>query len=76
MATENIGRITQVIGPVVDVEFTGGKLPPIFNALKITNPAISDHKDNLIVEVAQHLGGALSAASRWTRPRAWCAAWR
>ena len=56
MATENIGRITQVIGPVVDVEFTGGKLPPIFNALKITNPAISDHKDNLIVEVAQHLG--------------------
>ncbi|MEY4948649.1 MAG: synthase beta subunit [Pseudomonadota bacterium] len=56
MATENIGRITQVIGPVVDVEFAGGKLPPIFNALKITNPAISDQKDNLIVEVAQHLG--------------------
>ena len=56
MATENIGRITQVIGPVVDVEFTGGKLPPIFNALKITNPAINDQKDNLIVEVAQHLG--------------------
>ncbi|HZR84825.1 MAG TPA: F0F1 ATP synthase subunit beta [Candidatus Binatia bacterium] len=56
MATENIGRITQVIGPVVDVEFDDGKLPPIFNALKITNPAISSEDGNLIVEVAQHLG--------------------
>jgi len=56
MATANIGRITQVIGPVVDVEFEGGKLPPIYNALKITNPAINDQVGNLIVEVAQHLG--------------------
>jgi F-type H+/Na+-transporting ATPase subunit beta len=50
------GRITQVIGPVIDVEFEGGDLPPIYNALRITNPAISDEPDNLIVEVAQHLG--------------------
>jgi F-type H+-transporting ATPase subunit beta len=50
------GRVTQVIGPVVDVEFADGSLPPIFNALKLTNPAISDKSDNLIVEVAQHLG--------------------
>jgi F-type H+-transporting ATPase subunit beta len=56
MATENVGRITQVIGPVVDVEFENGKLPPIFNALKLSNPAISDEEGNLIVEVAQHLG--------------------
>jgi F-type H+-transporting ATPase subunit beta len=56
MATENVGRITQVIGPVVDVEFESGKLPPIFNALRMTNPAISDEEGNLIVEVAQHLG--------------------
>ena len=33
------GRITQVIGPVIDVEFPDGNLPPIFNALLITNPA-------------------------------------
>ena len=40
----NVGKITQVIGPVVDVEFEGGKLPPIYNALKITNPAINDRE--------------------------------
>ena len=52
----SVGRITQVIGPVIDVEFTEGDLPPIFNALRITNPAISADADNLVVEVAQHLG--------------------
>ena len=50
------GRISQVIGPVVDVEFEDGAVPPIYNALRITNPAISDQPDNLVVEVAQHLG--------------------
>ncbi|MCD6272677.1 MAG: F0F1 ATP synthase subunit beta [Deltaproteobacteria bacterium] len=53
---ENIGKITQVIGPVVDVEFEQGKLPTILTALLISNPAISDEPDNLVVEVAQHLG--------------------
>lgn len=52
----NIGRIVQVIGPVVDVEFQEGQLPSIMNAITITNPAINDEEDNLIVEVAQHLG--------------------
>jgi F-type H+/Na+-transporting ATPase subunit beta len=50
------GRITQVIGPVVDVEFPEGKLPSIFNALTVTNAAISDQQWNLVLEVAQHLG--------------------
>ena len=50
------GRITQVIGPVVDVEFPDGKLPPIFNALTVTNAAISDQPWNLVLEVALHLG--------------------
>ena len=53
---ENTGTITQVIGPVVDVEFEQGKLPTIYTALTITNPAIDDQADNLVVEVAQHLG--------------------
>jgi len=53
---ENIGKITQVLGPVVDVEFEQGKLPTILTALLITNPTISDEPDNLVVEVAQHLG--------------------
>src|SRR5262245_23392036 len=50
------GHITQVIGPVVDVEVPEGKLPPIFNALTVTNTAISDQQWNLVLEVAQHLG--------------------
>jgi F-type H+-transporting ATPase subunit beta len=52
----NVGRISQIIGPVVDVEFEDGGVPPIYNALRITNPAISDAPDNLVVEVALHLG--------------------
>ena len=53
---KNIGKITQVLGPVVDVEFEQGKLPTILTALLISNPTISDEPDNLVVEVAQHLG--------------------
>jgi len=52
----NVGKITQVTGAVVDVVFSDGSLPSIYNALKITNPAISDKEGNLVVEVAQHLG--------------------
>jgi F-type H+-transporting ATPase subunit beta len=50
------GKITQVIGPVVDVEFPAGKLPRILNALTLTNPSIDGEKENLVLEVAQHLG--------------------
>lgn len=54
--THGTGKITQVIGPVVDVQFAPGQLPPIYNALRITNAGIDDRKENLVVEVAQHLG--------------------
>jgi F-type H+-transporting ATPase subunit beta len=50
------GKIVQVIGPVVDVEFSGGDLPPIYGAIKISNPRIDNREENLVVEVAQHLG--------------------
>jgi len=50
------GRVLQVIGPVVDVEFKKGELPPIYGAIKVTNPAISNKEWNLTLEVAQHLG--------------------
>ena len=50
------GKVIQVIGPVVDVEFEPGELPEIYNALKITNPSLSDKEGNLVVEVAQHVG--------------------
>ncbi len=53
---ENFGRVKQVIGPVVDVEFGPGKLPPIYSAIKVTNKAVSEKEWNLVLEVAQHLG--------------------
>jgi F-type H+-transporting ATPase subunit beta len=52
----NEGKITQVLGAVVDVEFGNSALPPIYNALQVTNTTISDKEWNLILEVAQHLG--------------------
>jgi len=53
---QNTGIIKQVMGPVIDVEFSPGQLPAIYSALKVSNPFISDEPDNLTVEVAQHLG--------------------
>ncbi len=51
-----MGKITQVLGAVIDVEFSDGHLPAIYNAIKVTNSAIDDREWNLVVEVAQHLG--------------------
>ncbi|HUT78593.1 MAG TPA: F0F1 ATP synthase subunit beta [Polyangia bacterium] len=56
MAAEHFGKVTQVIGPVVDVMFEEGDLPTIYTALEVTNPGISDAEWNLVLEVAQHLG--------------------
>src|SRR6187549_3662617 len=60
MATDfspnSMGRVVQVIGPVVDVAFDSAELPEINTALLLTNRAIDNRDDNLTVEVAQHLG--------------------
>ena len=50
------GKIVQVMGPVVDVEFPPGGLPEIYTSLRVTNPGIDDREGNLVLEVAQHLG--------------------
>ena len=47
-----VGKVTQVIGPVVDVEFPPGALPEIFTALTLSNASISAEANNLTVEVA------------------------
>ena len=52
----NAGKLIQVMGPVVDVEFPQGDLPELLTALNITNPTIDDREDNLVVEVSLHLG--------------------
>ena len=53
------GRIVQVIGPVVDVEFETGGLPAIYNALEVSGVEVKDifsYSQKLVLEVAQHLG--------------------
>ena len=52
----NFGKVVQVMGPVVDVQFPPGQLPNILSALKLSNHFISDAEENLTLEVAQHLG--------------------
>src|SRR6201989_2226868 len=56
-AAQKIGKVVQVIGPVVDIEFAGGELPAIYNAVRI----VSEKGDagaviDVIAEVEQHLG--------------------
>jgi F-type H+-transporting ATPase subunit beta len=50
------GKIVQVMGPVVDIEFPPGEIPEINTALRTTNSSIDDRSDNLVLEVALHLG--------------------
>ncbi len=52
----NQGEIVQVIGPVVDVDFSGGGLPSILNALRIPRVGVDGVDEDLICEVQQHLG--------------------
>ncbi len=53
----NEGKMVQIIGPVVDIDFSGGPLPAILNAIRIPRPSTDSKKaEDLIVEVQQHLG--------------------
>ncbi len=53
----NVGRVVQVIGNVVDVEFSSGQLPAIYNALRVVDEKeLSPEKVEIVVEVQQHLG--------------------
>ncbi|MFZ2324040.1 MAG: F0F1 ATP synthase subunit beta [Ignavibacteriaceae bacterium] len=51
-----IGKIIQIIGPVIDIQFEEGNLPTIYNALKVPRTSTEGKKEDLIVEVQQHLG--------------------
>ncbi len=54
MATKNIGKLDQIMGPVMDVRFPNGCLPPLLNALEVFNG-----DDKITAEVAQHVGDDL-----------------
>ena len=53
------GKVVQVIGPVVDIEFSAGQLPEILNAITIQGKA-GDVEIDLVVEVMQHLGDSVT----------------
>ncbi len=53
---ENTGKIVQVIGPVVDVEFEPEKLPELYTALEITDPGNGQPPVRVVAEVQQHIG--------------------
>ena len=55
-AAQKIGKVVQVIGPVVDIEFEGGHLPEIYNAVRIKSAGKGGQAIDVIVEVEQHLG--------------------
>ena len=54
--SNNIGKVVQVIGPVVDILFTAGNLPAIYNAIHIKKVDDQGKEDVIVVEVMQHLG--------------------
>jgi F-type H+/Na+-transporting ATPase subunit beta len=57
MANQNVGKIVQVIGPVIDVEFEAGHLPEIYNALHVVSDGTNGSAElDVIAEVEQHLG--------------------
>src|SRR5918992_1408924 len=53
---QKVGRVVQVIGPVVDIEFEGGHLPEIYNAVRISMKGKGGTTIDVICEVEQHLG--------------------
>ena len=55
-AAQKVGRVVQVIGPVVDIEFESGQLPEIYNAVRIKSDGKGGQAIDVIVEVEQHLG--------------------
>ncbi len=52
----NKGKIVQVIGPVVDISFKDADVPALYNAIEVKNPDQNAENENIILEVAQHLG--------------------
>ena len=64
-SSEQIGRVVQIIGPVVDVEFSNNYLPPIYQALRISSEGFDvETTVDVVAEVQQHLGeGRVRAVS-------------
>ena len=69
MSEKHIGKVIQVIGPVLDIQFEDGQLPELLNAIEIDN-----HGEKLIVEVAQLTGDNVARCIAMSSTDGWCAA--
>jgi len=70
MAAE--GKVVQVIGPVVDVQFPPEHLPEIYNAVHVTSEGFDTSEAiDVTAEISQHLGEGRCAASRWNLRTEW-----
>jgi len=75
MPEQQVGRVIQVIGPVLDIQFEQGHLPAIYNAVRITSEGFNLPEPlDVTAEVQQHLAKDAFARWRWSRPKVWCAA--
>src|SRR4030088_3253355 len=55
--SENVGNVIQIAGPAVDVQFTEGSMPPIYQALRVVSDGFTEPSPiNVVLEVQQHLG--------------------
>jgi F0F1-type ATP synthase beta subunit len=68
----NIGKIVQVIGPVVDVAFEEGKLPSILDALLLPTPQSTTRRITWLLKSHSIWAIMLSDASLWMSPTVWC----
>jgi len=70
-----IGRVVQVIGPVLDIQFEAGHLPAIYNAVHITSDGFQLPEPlDITAEVQQHLGEGRVRAIAMEPTKAWCGA--
>ena len=66
MTESNVGKVVQVIGPVLDVEFDPDALPDIYNALSLKSDGDSEQSIDLVAEVQQHIGRGMVRAVSMT----------
>ena len=72
---ENIGRVIQVAGPAVDVQFSEAALPPIYEAVRVVSEGFDVPQPvDVILEVQQHLGEGRVRCVAMQPTKAWCAA--
>ena len=72
---ENIGHVIQISGPAVDVQFEIGKMPPIYEALRVVSEGFKVPSESMSFSKCSSTWAKVGCvALPWRRPMAWCAA--